>query len=114
MITLIDYGVGNLFSLESSFRKVGSEIKVTGDIKEVRKAEKIVLPGVGAFRDASRKLKESGLDAVIKEKAKEGTPILGVCLGMQLLFDKSFEYGEWDGLGLIQGEIHPISEFIPQ
>ena len=114
MITLIDYGVGNLFSLESSFRKVGSEIKVTGDIKEVRKAEKIVLPGVGAFRDASRKLKESGLDAVIKEKAKEGTPILGVCLGMQLLFDKSFEYGEWDGLGLIQGEIHPISEFIPK
>lgn len=114
MITLIDYGVGNLFSLESSFRAVGCEIEVTGELEAVRAAKKIVLPGVGAFRDASRKLKDSGLDLLLKEKAASGTPILGVCLGMQLLFEKSFEYGEWEGLGLIEGEIRPISEMIPE
>lgn len=114
MITLVDYGVGNLFSLTSSFRAIGCEVRLTGDPSEVKKAEKILLPGVGAFRDAAKKLKETGLDRILKEKAAEGTPILGVCLGMQLLFEKSFEYGEWEGLGLIPGEIRPISETIPE
>ena len=114
MITIVNYGVGNLFSLESSFRAVGCDVNVTGDYSSVKNAEKILLPGVGAFRDAADKLKGSGLDVLLREKAKEGTPILGVCLGMQLLFDKSFEYGEWDGLGLISGEIRPISDFVPE
>ncbi len=114
MITIVDYGVGNLFSLISSFQSIGSEVQVTGDAAEIQKAEKIVLPGVGAFRDAAAKLKENGLDQIIKERAGAGVPILGVCLGMQMLFEKSYEYGEWDGLGLIKGEIRPISDFVPK
>ena len=112
MITIVDYGVGNLFSLVSSFKAVGCDVQVTGELSEIKKAEKILLPGVGAFRDASLKLKETGIGELIKEKAAKETPILGVCLGMQLLFDKSLEYGEWDGLGLIPGEIRPISEIV--
>lgn len=114
MITIVDYGVGNLFSLESSFRAIGCEIEVTGDFKKIEQAERIVLPGVGAFRDARKKLKETGLDLLLKEKAAANTPVLGVCLGMQLLFERSFEYGEWEGLGLIRGEIRPISDFVPE
>lgn len=114
MITLIDYGVGNLFSLASSFQAIGAEVTVTGEADAVKKAEKILLPGVGAFRDARMKLRESGLDRILLEKAAEGTPILGVCLGMQLLFEKGYEYGEWEGLGLIPGEIRPIAEIIPE
>lgn len=114
MITIIDYGVGNLFSLVSSFRAVGCEVEVTGEKEKIAAAEKIVLPGVGAFRDARNKLKESGLDRILCEKAASGTPILGVCLGMQLLYEKSYEYGEWEGLGLIKGEIRPIADFVPQ
>lgn len=114
MITIVDYGVGNLFSLESSFRAISCEIEVTNDKAAIGRAEKLVLPGVGAFRDASRKLKETGIGDLICEKAAAGTPVLGVCLGMQLLFDKSYEYGEWEGLGLIRGEIRPISEIVPK
>ncbi len=112
MIAITDYGVGNLFSIKSSLDVIGVESIVTSDENVLRTADKIILPGVGAFRDARRKLCESGLDKVIIEEAKKGKPILGICLGMQLLFDKSFEYGEYDGLGLIKGEIRPIAEVI--
>lgn len=112
MIAIIDYGVGNLFSLISSFKAIGAETIVTSDKSEIAKADKVVLPGVGAFSDAARKLKESGLSDFLIDQTKNGKPLLGICLGMQLLFDKSFEYGEHKGLGLIKGEIRPISEII--
>ena len=114
MITIVDYSVGNLFSLVSSFRAIGCEVKVSNDPEEIRNAGRIILPGVGAFRDAKLKLDESGLEEVIYEKVKAGNPVMGVCLGMQMLFDKSYEYGTWDGLGLIEGEIRPISDFVPE
>lgn len=113
MIAIVDYGVGNLFSLESSFRAVGAEVTVTGDADVIRSADKIVLPGVGAFEDAAKKLFSSGLAEVVTEEAEAGKPLLGICLGMQLLLEYSLEYGRHKGLGLIKGEIHPISEFIP-
>ncbi len=114
MIAIVDYGVGNLFSLKSSFASLGADITVTGDAQVIRAAEKIILPGVGAFADAVRKLRESGLDTVIKEEAAKGKPIMGICLGMQLLFERSFEYGEHEGLGLIKGSVRPIGDVIPQ
>ena len=112
MIAIIDYGVGNLFSLKSSLDMVGAESVITSDDNIIRNADKIILPGVGAFRDARRKLTESGLDKVIIEEAKKGKPLLGICLGMQMLFEKSYEYGEYEGLGLIKGEIRPIADVI--
>lgn len=112
MIAIIDYGVGNLFSLKSSLKAIGAESCVTGDKDEIRSAKKLILPGVGAFGDAILKLKSAGLDKVIKDEAQSGKPIMGICLGMQLLFDKSFEYGEHTGLGLIKGEIRPIADKI--
>ena len=114
MIAIVDYGVGNLFSLKSSFAAIGVQAVVTGDKSEIEKADKIILPGVGAFGDAAKKLKESGLDKVVINETKKGKPLLGICLGMQLLFEKSFEYGEHEGLGLIKGEIRPISDVIPK
>ena len=114
MVAIIDYGVGNLFSLKSSMEAIGAKTVVTGDADVLRMAEKIILPGVGAFEDAIRKLKETGLDTVIKEEAAKGKPIMGICLGMQMLLDKSFEYGEHQGLGLIKGEVRPIDEVIPK
>jgi len=113
MIAIVDYGVGNLFSLQSSFAAIGAQALVTSDEKVIREADKIILPGVGAFKDAAEKLKSSNLDKLIKSQAAEGKPIMGICLGMQLLFDKSFEYGEHEGLGLIKGEIRPIADVIP-
>lgn len=113
MIAIVDYGVGNLFSLESSFRAVGAEVTVTGDADVIRAADKIVLPGVGAFEDAAKKLFDSGLADVVVSEAEAGKPLLGICLGMQLLLEYSLEYGRHRGLGLIKGEIHPISEVIP-
>ena len=112
MIAIVDYGVGNLFSLKSSLDMVGADCIVTSDENIIKNAEKIILPGVGAFRDARRKLTESGLDKVIVEEAKSGKPLLGICLGMQMLFEKSYEYGEYEGLGLIKGEIKPIADVI--
>ena len=112
MIAVVDYGVGNLFSLKSSLASIGAEAVVTGDEKVIRSADKILLPGVGAFEDAARKLRECGLDKVICDEAAKGKPILGICLGMQMLFEKSFEYGEHKGLGLIKGEVRPIAEVI--
>ncbi|MBR0374551.1 MAG: imidazole glycerol phosphate synthase subunit HisH [Mogibacterium sp.] len=112
-IKMIDYGVGNLFSLRSSFAAVGVDIEATNDVDKIRNADKLVLPGVGAFRDAIAALRETGLDIVVCEEAAKGKPLMGVCLGMQLLFDKSFEYGEYDGLGLIPGEVRSIEEVVP-
>ncbi|MBR5741444.1 MAG: imidazole glycerol phosphate synthase subunit HisH [Firmicutes bacterium] len=113
MIAIVDYGVGNLFSLANSFAAVGFEAVMTSDEAVIRAADKIVLPGVGAFRDAAEKLEASGLGTVVKDEAANGKPLLGICLGMQLLFDKSYEYGEWDGLGLIPGVIRPIADVVP-
>ena len=113
MIAIIDYGVGNLFSLESSFLAIGEKVIVTADKEEIEKADKILLPGVGAFEDAAHKLRACGLDAVIKQEVAKGKPLLGICLGMQLLFEKSYEYGEHQGLGLIKGSVKPIADVIP-
>ena len=112
MIAIIDYGVGNLFSLQSSFAAIGEEASVTGDKKVIEKADRLILPGVGAFGDAAAKLRDTGLDRVVKEQAASGKPLLGICLGMQLLFDKSFEFGEYEGLGLIKGSVKPIKDVI--
>ena len=112
MVAIVDYGVGNLFSLVSSFKAIGVPAVVTRDACEIEKADKIVLPGVGAFGDAIEKLRKTGLDKVIIEQVTQGKQLLGICLGMQLLFDKSYEYGEYQGLGLIKGNIRPISEVI--
>ena len=108
MIAIIDYGVGNLFSLKSSFEHIGADIIVTGDKDKIKSADKLILPGVGAFKDAAEKLRVNGLDELIKEQAKSGKYMLGICLGMQMLFDESFEYGEHKGLGLISGKVKPI------
>ena len=113
MIAIIDYGVGNLFSLRSSFAAIGQEAVVTNDIREIRKADRLILPGVGAFRDAADKLRASGMDRAVAEETAAGKPLLGVCLGMQMLFERSYEYGEHEGLGLLKGEIRPIAERIP-
>ncbi len=114
MVAIVDYGVGNLFSLKSSFEAIGAEVTVTSDAEVLRRADRIVLPGVGAFGDAAAKLRESGLDTVLCEEAEKGKPVMGICLGMQLLLERSYEYGVHAGLGLIKGEIRPISETIPQ
>ena len=113
MIAIIDYGVGNLFSLKSGFGMIGAEAVVTKDKSVIKAADKLVLPGVGAFGDAAEKLKNSGMAELIKSECDKGKPLLGICLGMQLLFEKSYEYGEYDGLGLIKGSVRPISEVIP-
>ncbi len=113
MIAIIDYGVGNLFSLQSSFAAIGQEAVVTADPAVIRAADRIILPGVGAFEDAARKLRDSGMAELVKEQAAAGKPMMGICLGMQLLFDKSYEYGEHAGLGLIPGAVKPIAEVIP-
>lgn len=112
MIAIIDYGVGNLFSLKSSFGVIGAQVEITGDAEVIRNSEKIILPGVGAFEDAIAKLTQTGLDKVILEEVKKGKPLLGICLGMQMLFEKSLEYGEHEGLGLIKGAVKPIAPMI--
>ena len=112
MIAIVDYGVGNLFSLECSFRSLGFDTCVTGDRAVLASASHIVLPGVGAFGDAIAKLREGGLDTAVKQEAAKGKPLLGICLGMQMLLEKSYEYGEHEGLALIEGAIRPISESI--
>ena len=113
MIGIIDYGVGNLFSLRSSFAAIGAEAFVSGDPAELRKADRLILPGVGAFGDAARKLRDSGLDVFVKEQAASGKPLMGICLGMQLLFEKSYEYGEHFGLGLLKGQVVGMSGKLP-
>ena len=112
MIAIIDYGVGNLFSLKSSLDMIGAESVITNDKEIIKNADKIILPGVGAFRDARKKLSEDGLDKLVIEEVKKGKPIMGICLGMQMLFEKSYEYGEYEGLGLLKGSIKPIKDVI--
>jgi glutamine amidotransferase len=114
MIAIIDYGVGNLFSLKSSLAEIGAEAVVTSDEKVIAECDRIILPGVGAFEDAVRKLRESGMAEVVKKEAAAGKPLLGICLGMQLMFDKGYEYGEHEGLGLIHGNVRPIADVIPE
>lgn len=114
MIAVIDYGVGNLFSLCCSLRSIGADAVVTSDVDVIKKADKLILPGVGAFADAARLLRESGLDTVIKEQVAGGKQIMGICLGMQLLFEKSYEYGEHEGLGLLRGSVIPMQGLIPE
>ena len=113
MIAIIDYGVGNLFSLRSSLNKIGADTVVTADPEVIAKADKLILPGVGAFADAAKKLRDSGLDKIIKAEAAAGKPIMGICLGMQMLFEKSYEYGEHEGLGLLKGAVVPMEGSIP-
>lgn len=108
MIAIIDYGVGNLFSLVSSFKAIGADAVITSDKNTIKKADKIILPGVGAFEDAAKKLRESGLDKTVLEETAKGKPLMGICLGMQLLFAHSFEYGCHEGLGLIDADILPF------
>ncbi len=114
MIAIVDYGVGNLFSLCSSFKYIGQDAIVTGDAGTIKSCDRVVLPGVGAFADAAEKLRASGLDAVVCEQAKAGKPLLGICLGMQLLFDVSYEYGEHRGLGLISGRVVSMEPVVPK
>lgn len=114
MVGIIDYGVGNLFSLRSSFKAIGQEAFVSGDPAELEKASRLVLPGVGAFGDAAEKLRQSGLDSFVRTQAAAGKPLLGICLGMQLLFEESLEYGCHPGLGLLKGRVVPMEGRIPE
>ena len=113
MVAIIDYGVGNLFSLKSSFAAIGQEAAVTAEPEALKKADRLILPGVGAFKDAADKLRRSGMDQALKEEVSRGKLLLGICLGMQMLFERSYEYGEHEGLGMLKGEIRPIAERIP-
>ena len=113
MIAIIDYGVGNLFSLRSSFAMIGAQTVVSGDPSVLRAADRLLLPGVGAFEDARRKLAARGLDRVVLEQAAAGKPLMGICLGMQMLFEKSYEYGEHEGLALIPGSVVPMADQLP-
>ncbi|MDR0840639.1 MAG: imidazole glycerol phosphate synthase subunit HisH [Christensenellaceae bacterium] len=112
MLAILDYGVGNLFSLQSSLRYVGAAAEITRDAAAIRRADKVILPGVGAFADAAQKLRASGLFALVQGEVAAGKPLLGICLGMQLLFQKSYEYGEHEGLALLPGNVCPIAPVI--
>ena len=113
MIGIIDYGVGNLFSLCSSCKAIGQEAFVSGDASELAKADRLILPGVGAFEDAAKKLRDSGMADFVRAQAAAGKPLLGICLGMQLLFEKSYEYGCHQGLGLLMGQVVPMEGRLP-
>ena len=114
MIGIIDYGVGNLFSLKSSFEAIGQEVLISGDASVLEQTDRLILPGVGAFGDAAEKLRQTGMDRFVCQQAASGKPLMGICLGMQLLFEKSYEYGEHRGLGLLQGEVIPMAGLLPQ
>ena len=114
MIAIVDYGVGNLYSLEQSFRAIDAQVEVTAQPEMLEKADRILLPGVGAFGDAAEKLRNSGMAEAVLYQVAKGKPLMGICLGMQLLFDRGLEYGDHRGLGLISGEVRPISEVIPK
>ena len=114
MVGIIDYGVGNLFSLQCAFQRIGEKAIVSDDPQVLSQADRLVLPGVGAFADAARKLQETGLREYLKAQAAAGKPVMGICLGMQLLFERSFEYGEHSGLGLLHGSVVPMAGRIPE
>jgi len=107
MIAVIDYGAGNIFSVKNALDYLGFENKLTNDRQEIKKADALILPGVGAFPSAMNMLNESGLTGVIKEESKK-KPFLGICLGMQLIFEKGYEFEECDGLGMIEGSVEKI------
>ena len=111
MITIIDYGVGNLFSLSSSFSYIGADVMISGNPADILRADKLILPGVGAFADAAKKLSETGLGKILCDEASRGKDIMGICLGMQLLFEESREYGSHRGLGLIPGVVEYIGDY---
>ena len=113
MLAIIDYGVGNLFSLRCSLERIGADVVVTDDVATIQQADRLILPGVGAFGDASEKLRANGLDQVVIQQAKSGKPLMGICLGMQMLFEKSYEYGEYDGLGLLKGKVISMDGVLP-
>ena len=113
MIAIVDYGVGNLFSVKSSFAAIGADAVITSDPEVIRASDHILLPGVGAYRDAAAKLRESGMGDLVREQAAAGKPVMGICLGMQLLFEKSYEFGEHEGLGLLKGVVRPIRDVAP-
>ena len=112
MIAVVDYGVGNLFSIKSSFARIGADAVVTADKKIIQNADRIMLPGVGAYEEAARKLRESGMADLLRDEVKKGKYLMGICLGMQLLFEKSFEYGEHEGLGILQGQVVPMKGYV--
>lgn len=112
-IAIVDYGVGNLFSLAASLRHIGADSAVTSEAAGIEAADRVILPGVGAFGDAMAKLRTSGMSGPVLEAARAGKPLLGICLGMQLLFEKSFEYGEHTGLGLIPGTVENLRGDVP-
>ena len=114
MIGIIDYGVGNLFSLQASCKAIGQDVFVSGDGAELQKADRLILPGVGAFPDAAKKLNDTGMADFVREEAARGTPLLGICLGMQLLFEESLEYGRHPGLGLLKGQVVPMEGRLPE
>lgn len=114
MIAIINYGVGNLFSLTGSLKHLGIDAEITADPTKIQQADRIILPGVGAFADAKQKLADTGLIPVLNKQVQNGKPLLGICLGMQLLFEKSYEYGEHTGLGYIKGQVCPLDKDIPQ
>ena len=113
MIAIVDYGVGNLFSLKCSLQAIGAEVTVTGDAQTLKRADKLILPGVGAFEDAAKKLRDSGMADFVRAQAAAGKPLLGICLGMQLLFERSYEYGCHEGLGLLKGQVVPMEGKLP-
>lgn len=113
MIAIVDYGVGNIFSLCSSFKYIGADIELTSDVATIRRADKVIFPGVGAFRDAEQKLRATGLDKVVIDEAKSGKPFLGICLGMQMMLTKSFEFGCYDGLNIIPGNVVSMEGVVP-
>jgi glutamine amidotransferase len=113
MIAIVDYGVGNLFSLHASLKYIGQEAEITGDSERLERADRIILPGVGAFGDAAVKLRDTGLGEAVSREAKKGKPLLGICLGMQLLFEESFEFGRYEGLALLKGVVAPIKDRLP-
>ncbi len=112
MIAVVDYGVGNMFSIKSSFAQVGAEAVITSDKQVIQNADRIMLPGVGAYEDAARKLRETGLGEVVVAEARKGKFVMGICLGMQLLFEESFEYGHHEGLGILKGSVVPMRGYI--
>lgn len=114
MLVIVDYGVGNLFSLKSSLAAIGADAEISSSEEKIKSADRLILPGVGAFEDAALALKESGLGGVVIKEAAEGKPLMGICLGMQMLFDESLEHGSHKGLGLIPGTIRPIADVIPK
>lgn len=112
MIAIIDYGMGNLRSVQKAFEYLGNKAVITQQTSEIQKADKVVLPGVGAFRDAMQTIKQKGIDRVLYEVVEQKKPLLGICLGMQMFFEKSYEYGEQKGLGILQGEIIKLPESV--